>query len=236
MTGLSPDVIEQLWDVVKRVVVADRTSTVVDRHKTYDDLMHILVRKGTEELETNRRSLEWLEEHGKKTLSGQNSTESYSMFIYLVSDVDKGECIDHIYVQDSTLEHATRGAFARRYIAKGDVIISSPMLNNWGRQRLNMFTNRTGVEGESNGKQLIYNYVFGHPDSNILMFPVTRAITINHKSNRTKYNDDGSKNLGPNAFLRWSKSNRKTQYYLRRHISDLRQVRLIIAYLRQAEF
>lgn len=223
VAGLSPDVIEQLWDVVKRIVVADRTSTVVDRHKTYDDLMHILVRKGTEELETNRRSLEWLEEHGEKTLSGPNFTD-LTQCTYLVSDVVKGECIDHIYVQDSTLEHASRGAFARRFIAKGDVIISSPMLNNWGRRRLTMFTNRTGIEGESNGKQLIYNYVFGHPDSNILMFPVTRAIAINHKSNRTKYNDDGSKNFGPNAFLRWSKSDKKTQYYLRRHVADLRQV------------
>ena len=115
------------------------------------------------------------------------------------------------------MKQAGRGAFMRRFIAEGDVIIASPLLNNWGRQNLALHTNRTGVDGESNDMQLIYNYMYGHPESNLLLFPVTRSNMINHRSAK-----DGS---GPNAKVRWSPTDKKTQYYLQRHLADLRQVR-----------
>ena len=127
-----------------------------------------------------------------------------------------GECIDHIYVNTSTVTQAGRGAYARRFISDGDVIIASPMLNNWGRQKFNLNVNRTGVDGEANEKQLIYNYMYAHPNSTLLLFPVTRVNMINHKSIH-----DG---IGPNARLRWSTSDKKTQYYLQRHLEDLRKV------------
>ena len=34
-----------------------------------------------------------------------------------------GQCLDHIYVKDSNIPQAGKGAFARRPIVKGDVII-----------------------------------------------------------------------------------------------------------------
>mmetsp|Transcript_17467 Transcript_17467/g.27205 ORF Transcript_17467/g.27205 Transcript_17467/m.27205 type:complete len:1232 (-) Transcript_17467:51-3746(-) len=180
--GLDRSGIEAVFAVLKDVIAEPRTATVLSSINTMDDLVHVMMSRGTAEITAPVKSMEWLEEHG--------------------------ECIDHIYVKESTIKQAGNGAFARRFIAKGDKIIVSPMLNTWGRQRLNM--NKDRAEHDVNEKQLIYNYHFGHPNSTLLLFPVTRSISINHSSK------------SPNAKVRWSPTDKKTQYYLQRHVNDLR--------------
>ena len=130
-----------------------------------------------------------------------------------------GECLDHVYVKDSTIPQAGKGAFARRPILLGETIIPSPMLNSWGRDIFNMDAEETpkGI----NKKQLVYNYMWSHPKSSLLLFPTNTAITINHASDR-----DSSKIL-PNAELRWSQTDKKSMYYLQTHLHDLKKVRFI---------
>jgi hypothetical protein len=50
------------------------------------------------------------------------------------------------------------------------------------------------------GKNLLYNYCFGHADSSLMLCPMTGALLINHCSMRTK--ECGPD--GPNAVVRWS--------------------------------
>lgn len=121
-------------------------------------------------------------------------------------------------MKESTIKQAGNGAFARHSIAEGEVITSSPMLNTWGREMLEMNADR--VEHDVTDKQLIYNYHYGHPNSTLLLFPLTRSIGINHKS--TAHSSDPC-GMGPNAKLRWSPTHKKTQYYLQRHINDLKE-------------
>jgi hypothetical protein len=50
------------------------------------------------------------------------------------------------------------------------------------------------------GMSLLINYCLSHPESSLLLCPMTSAILLNHCSERTK--DCGPE--GPNAKIRWS--------------------------------
>ena len=120
-------------------------------------------------------------------------------------------------MKDSTIPQAGKGAFALRPIARGSTIIPAPMINSWGRQIFEVKADaaRSGV----NEKHLIYNYMWTHPESSLLLFPVNTAMTINHASSR------GNSNFRPNAELQWSKKDKKSAYYQRSHLEDLKKVR-----------
>mmetsp|Transcript_42802 Transcript_42802/g.84089 ORF Transcript_42802/g.84089 Transcript_42802/m.84089 type:complete len:299 (+) Transcript_42802:462-1358(+) len=60
----------------------------------------------------------------------------------------------------------------------------------------------------SDDRQLFYNYQFGHAESSIMLFPVNAAIAINHSNQ-------------PNAELRWSLTDKKTQHFLSRSLEAL---------------
>ena len=127
-----------------------------------------------------------------------------------------GKCLDHIYTKKSSIPSAGIGAFARRFILEGSVIIFSPMLVTYGAEVL-----RTRPDlDDINPKQLVYNYQYSHPNSSAYFFPINTAIAINHQSTRqdTIYNP-----YSPNAALRWSTSERKSRYYLQRHLDDLKR-------------
>jgi len=98
----------------------------------------------------------------------------------------------------------------RRFIANGTTIIGAPLLHTWGREIFNLQDHR---------KHLMYNYQLSHPESSVLFFPTNAAIVINHSSLRM---DQAN---GPNAELKWSMKDKRTAYYLQRHLSDLKQVR-----------
>ena len=86
------------------------------------------------------------------------------------------------------------GLFAKRTLAKGDNIISSP-LTPIHRDLMELFDDEPDEEQPVNNKQLMLNYVFGHPDSNLLLLPIGPMVNfINHRRA-----SDG----GANAEIRW---------------------------------
>jgi hypothetical protein len=99
------------------------------------------------------------------------------------------------------------GLFAKRDLAKDKAIISSPLTPI--HREVFEITNDEDV----NDKQLMLNYVFGHPDSDLLLLPI--GPMVNFFNHRRK--SDG----GANAEIRWhhlkheSESNDKNQDDLR---------------------
>jgi hypothetical protein len=104
-------------------------------------------------------------------------------------------------------------------IPKGSVIITSPLLVNYGAAVFNVRP-QADIATEINPLQLIYNYHFYHPNSSAYFFPINTAIAINHQSTRyyDRYNP-----LSPNAEVRWSTTERKSSYYLQRQLGDLKR-------------
>jgi hypothetical protein len=116
-----------------------------------------------------------------------------------------GACVDTLQVRDSTLHGAGRGAFAKRYTAKGGVVATTPLIH-MDRSQTEIVKQEYkevhripqprehGIEYTSEvvGQQLMLNYCYGHPDSNVLLFPFGPGVNfINH-------------NEAPNAYIRWS--------------------------------
>jgi SET domain len=128
--------------------------------------------KGTASLTVpNRvRSIQWLEENGR--------------------------CLDNIKPDISTIRQAGRGAFATRRIKKGDVIIPMPVVHV-RRHHMEIY-HGDDYEDETaefwlDGKQLLLNYCYGHPESSLLLFPYAPVSNyINHNVSQA------------NAELRWS--------------------------------
>jgi hypothetical protein len=119
-----------------------------------------------------------------------------------------GVCVDDsLSVRQSTITGAGRGAFAKRFVAAGDVIATSPVLHMDRSQteivkqeyketnhKIPLFRDH-GIEYTSQviGQQLMLNYCYGHPDSNVLLLPLAPGVNfINHH------------HKSPNAVIRWS--------------------------------
>jgi hypothetical protein len=117
-----------------------------------------------------------------------------------------GICLDTLSVAPSTLPSVGRGAFSKRAVNKGEVVASSPLVH-FDRSELEIVEQSTelkekipgahqhGIQytDKVTGKQLLLNYCFGHPDSNLLLLPFAPGVnSINHNSEKA------------NAFIRWS--------------------------------
>lgn len=88
------------------------------------------------------------------------------------------------------------GLFAKRDLAKGDPIISSP-LAPIHRDVLKMEAK------DLNDQQLMLNYAFGHPDSDLLLLPIGPMVNfINHRRK-----SEG----GANAEIRWHHLSEKSE-------------------------
>jgi hypothetical protein len=124
-----------------------------------------------------------------------------------------GLCQDHIYVKASSIEHAGYGAFARRPLKRGDLIISAPAI---AASREFMSINTTGLD--IHPTQLLMNYHFGHKNSSMLFFPLNQAIDINHRSKRKPSGQD------PNARVEFSKKDARSRYISGRSLDDLKKV------------
>lgn len=104
---------------------------------------------------------------------------------------ENGYCLDNLRPGVSTIREAGNGAFAARSLPKGQIIAPLPLLQ-MDRKHMRVF--REDIE---TNKQLILNYVYGHKDSSLLLFPYSH--TVNYVNN----NVDKSK---VNAVVQWSPS------------------------------
>lgn len=101
-------------------------------------------------------------------------------------------CVDNLESKTSTISNAGRGAFATRDIKTGGIIAPVPTLHIADDELLQMFDiiqveDEEGKKSDiydknkSRGQQLLLNYCFGHPESSLLLFPISPVVTqINH--------------------------------------------------------
>lgn len=116
-----------------------------------------------------------------------------------------GTCMDNLEYKPSTNPLAGRGAFATRRLKKGTVIAPMPMLHISDKSVMARYEllAREGDNGNTYyehdptkplGDQLVINYCFGHPESSMLLLPVSSMVSqINHSPE-------------PNARITWAKS------------------------------
>ncbi|KAL7484298.1 hypothetical protein ACHAW6_009942 [Cyclotella cf. meneghiniana] len=166
---------KDLWDIIKSFPYVSRARQALPA--TSGDAMRAIHRGiSAVEVENSMRSLDYLKEHGK--------------------------CVDNIVPGNSTIPHAGRGAFATRFIPKGSLVAPAPLLHFTDKSTLIMYNETRDWNGElvKNEKeilttQLIRNYMFGHPNSSVVLFPYSHHVSyINHHS--TEFN----------ARLQWAKN------------------------------
>eukprot|EP00543_Licmophora_paradoxa_P007594 CAMPEP_0202454024 /NCGR_PEP_ID=MMETSP1360-20130828/11861_1 /ASSEMBLY_ACC=CAM_ASM_000848 /TAXON_ID=515479 /ORGANISM="Licmophora paradoxa, Strain CCMP2313" /LENGTH=660 /DNA_ID=CAMNT_0049073247 /DNA_START=90 /DNA_END=2072 /DNA_ORIENTATION=+ len=117
-----------------------------------------------------------------------------------------GLCFDNLLAGPSTIPVAGRGAFAKRPINQGQMIVPVPLVHIPQKSIVNMYNvdlGRDSQKGEAvwfrtsdeiQGTQLLLNYCFGHKDSSMIFFPSGSLVgLINHSREQT------------NAKLVWSK-------------------------------
>lgn len=110
-----------------------------------------------------------------------------------------GRCMDNIRPGPSTIQNAGRGAFATRKISEGGLVAPVPLVHIPDSVIFDMHELTLTDEGdymrESDDvvhRQLLLNYVYGHPESSMVFYPTGSVVSfINHGDT-------------PNAKLVWS--------------------------------
>eukprot|EP00592_Proboscia_alata_P009337 CAMPEP_0194356116 /NCGR_PEP_ID=MMETSP0174-20130528/3885_1 /TAXON_ID=216777 /ORGANISM="Proboscia alata, Strain PI-D3" /LENGTH=569 /DNA_ID=CAMNT_0039125625 /DNA_START=378 /DNA_END=2087 /DNA_ORIENTATION=- len=137
------------------------------------------------------------EAHGvgsaRYSLYGKNSLRTQEWFD------ENAFCMDNLYMQASKIPQAGRGVFVKHFIATGSIISPFPVL----QLNKDLFVIHDTNNGSTSNYQLLTNYAFAHPDSNVVLLPYNALVNgINH---------DG---VNPNAEIRWSESNLNRKDYL----------------------
>ncbi|KAL7533531.1 hypothetical protein ACHAXR_008233, partial [Thalassiosira sp. AJA248-18] len=167
--SLDDEAQRDLWDVIKTFPYPTRERQALpDDHKDAIRAIHGDIQ--AIEKENSIRSTEYLKENGK--------------------------CVDNIVPGKSSIPHAGRGAFATRFIPKGGLVAPAPLVHITHKSAVNMHNETIGHRGnivrDENAivkKQIIVNYMFGHPNSSLLLFPYSSNVPyINHHS--TEYNTE----------------------------------------------
>lgn len=154
---------KDLWDLMTSWPFETRMMNALpEKHNEIDDIMDL---GGTQWRNYRRsiRKLEWLEKNG--------------------------QCMDNIKPGKSKIPNAGRGAFASRFIPKGDLVSPAPLIHIKDKQELVMYD--VAPEGEDGlvrrnasrpiHHQLLLNYVFGHQNSTVLLSPYGMLSSlINH--------------------------------------------------------
>ena len=130
---------------------------------------------------------------------------------------ENGVCLDNIEAGDSKIRGAGKGAFARREIPKGDIVVPVPLLQVMDSTAFDMHEvhidhvgNFIHDKAKRRKPQLLLNYCFSHSNSSFFLCPTTNAILINNSDQ-------------PNAELRWSEDN-VTKTWLKMSPKDMNQV------------
>ncbi len=133
----------------------------------------------------------WFNERGYRDQprpSGKHTVESLRQTSY---------CLDNLVPGKSEVQHAGRGAFAKRDLAVGTIVAPVPVLP------LSSDSLKTAKEHESTGRvvvteQLVRNYCYGHQNSSLLLYPYSSMTNlINHSSKGEA-----------NVKLRWSEGSK----------------------------
>lgn len=105
-------------------------------------------------------------------------------------------CLDEtVRVAPSSIPGAGRGLVAKKAMAAGDLILSTPLVP-LQRQELNVVT---AAEQGINERQLLLNYCWGHADSDLLLLPVGPLVGyLNHAGGAAP---PGT--VAPNAKIVW---------------------------------
>ena len=103
---------------------------------------------------------------------------------------ERGKCMDNIAPRRSGIPHAGRGAYATRFIPGGGLVAPAPVVHVADGATANMYLETIGggsgtlVRDEAAGvvkRQIIVNYMFGHRNSTVLLFPYSSNVAyINH--------------------------------------------------------
>lgn len=120
----------------------------------------------------------------------------------------------------SSIPKAGNGAFSRRFLPKGSLVIGSPLLAGFRDNFLFNMTLSASGNVSPEHKSLIYNYHFGHKDSSVLFFPISPVIAINHNS--ISMSPDHGKEA--NVKIRFSTKDKKSRYLVHRPLEDIRKV------------
>jgi len=113
-----------------------------------------------------------------------------------------GQCMDNLIFGKSVISQAGQGAFATRFISKGDLIAPAPLIHI-DKDVLAMHRKINENDMIVEGDQLLLNYCFGHPKSSLLLFPYSSTVQfINHSSKKA------------NAKIQWSTSALHQQQWL----------------------
>lgn len=171
----------------------ERTRRALDAVQTLEEIGRIVERNGTAKATVDVKSQEWLERNGY--------------------------CQDHLYVKASTIKQAGNGAFSRRFLPKGSLVIAAPSI---ATPREYLSVNTSHLSYPTNELQLMTNYHFGHKNSSVLFFPLNQILAINHKSSLT------GDRKGPNARIEFSKTEKKSNYFQSLPLEDLRKVCLML--------
>lgn len=219
---LNEQEVMSLLDIIKRGLVYEhRTRMALDTVHNMKELIHVIERNGTAQATMQRRSQEWFEKHGMFLFFFSDKT---TLIKYILTQLEKlGQCIDHVYVKNSTIKQAGKGNFARRFLTKHSAVLSAPLMASYGEDTMRVnFTKDGDNQGvprhEMNEHSLFLNYQFTHPQSSVFFFPITHAFMFNHNSKRLPEGKE------PNAMLRWASWNKKSQYFLKRPLEDLKKV------------
>lgn len=112
----SEDKVSDMISMVKSTVVKDaRTLSALSPIHSSEDLEKAVSRNGTALATMELRSLEWLEENGKFFCA---------LLPCCISSLTMtpGQCMDHIFVKESSIRQAGNGAFAR-YVVSNCVLL-----------------------------------------------------------------------------------------------------------------
>ena len=165
---ISIEIKKEYWDLIRNFYPKDDSRVVNALPHTLDGA-ETAIKGGIRDFIREIRSPEWFQENGK--------------------------CLDNIRPQPSTIKQAGRGAFATRFIPKGGLVITAPLIQvPRGRELFKMYemnvTDSKGnfVRGDPNstshtGYQLMMNYAFGHPESSVFLTPYGPSVSfINHNA------------------------------------------------------
>jgi hypothetical protein len=113
-----------------------------------------------------------------------------------------GKCMDNIRPGPSTIPYAGRGAFATRVIKEGSMIAPVPLIQIPNEDIMDMYKVKivdippsddaeeseimaVRDADEPFAVQLLFNYVYGHPESSMIFLPVGAVVNyINHSKER----------------------------------------------------